>query len=69
MTFKEFRISHLLSVEEMAKMLNVSKETIRKWENGKGIRIKNLRAIADTFNIEPEKVITLFYSCSSGSKN
>lgn len=49
---KELRIKNEYSQEQLAELLNVSRQAITKWESGKGMPdIDNIKAIADLFDV------------------
>lgn len=48
----KLRKSHGISQEQLAEKLNVSRQTIYKWENNLAIpRIENIMAIVDIFKV------------------
>ncbi len=54
---KEYRKSHGLTQEQLAKELRVEPRTLRSWENERPLEnIRELRRIADTLGIEPERL-------------
>ena len=54
---KEYRKSHGLTQEQLAKELRVEPRTLRSWENERPLEnIRELRNIADILGIEPERL-------------
>src|ERR1051326_7174871 len=54
---KEYRKSHGLTQEQLAEELKVEPRTLRSWENERPLEnIRELRRIADTLGIEPERL-------------
>jgi transcriptional regulator with XRE-family HTH domain len=54
---KEYRRSHGLTQEQLAKELKIEPRTLRSWENERPLEnIRELRRIADTLGIEPERL-------------
>lgn len=55
---KTLREHHNISQVELAKMLDVTDRAISAWETGiKEPRIKNIRKIAEIFNIPPSEIM------------
>lgn len=55
---KTLREHHDISQVELAKMLDVTDRAISAWETGiKEPRIKNIRKIAEIFNISPSEIM------------
>lgn len=55
---KALREHHDISQVELAKMLDVTDRAISAWETGiKEPRIKNIRKIAEIFNVPPSKIM------------
>ncbi|HDR7516742.1 MULTISPECIES: helix-turn-helix domain-containing protein [Bacillus] len=55
---KEERLKHNLSQEELALKLNISRQSISKWELEKGYpNIETLIALSDLFNISIDELI------------
>lgn len=55
---KQLRIANEYSQEQLADMLNVSRQAVTKWESGKGMPdISNLKAIADLFDVTLDSLV------------
>ncbi|MCQ4637296.1 helix-turn-helix domain-containing protein [Anaerovorax odorimutans] len=55
---KKLRTKNEYSQEQLADMLNVSRQAITKWETGKGMPdIENLKAIADLFDVTLDSLV------------
>lgn len=55
---RQLRIKNEYSQEEFAKVLNVSRQAVTKWENGKGMPdINNLRTIANLFDVTLDSLL------------
>lgn len=55
---KELRIKNEYSQEQLAELLNVSRQAITKWESGKGMPdIDNIKAIADLFDVTLDSLL------------
>lgn len=55
---KQLRIKNEYSQEQLAELLNVSRQAVTKWETGKGMPdISNLKAIAALFDITIDSMI------------
>lgn len=62
MTFHEklktLRVKNEYSQEQLAEMLNVSRQAVTKWENGKGMPdISNIKAIAEVFDVTLDSLL------------
>lgn len=56
---KNIRVENNITVEELAKQLGVSRQTVYNWEYGiKKPSKKNLKKMADIFNVKEEAIIT-----------
>lgn len=57
MNIKKLRLKHNLSQYQLAKKLNLSQQTIAKWENGKSFpRSEVLPKLAAIFNCKIEEL-------------
>ena len=55
---KQVRIKHEYSQEQLAELLNVSRQAITKWETGRGMPdIGNLKAIANLFDVTLDSLL------------
>lgn len=55
---KRLRVKNEYSQEQLAEMLNVSRQAITKWESGKGMPdISNVKAIAELFDITLDSLL------------
>lgn len=55
---KQLRMNNGYSQEQLADLLNVSRQAITKWENQKGMPdISNLKAIAELFDVTIDSLI------------
>lgn len=55
---KSLRIKNEYSQENLAKMINVSRQAVTKWENGNGMPdIENLKLIADIFDVTIDSLV------------
>lgn len=55
---KRLRIKNEYSQEQMAEMLNVSRQAITKWESGKGMPdISNLKMISNLFDVTLDSLL------------
>lgn len=55
---KQLRIKNEYSQENLAELLNVSRQAITKWETGKGMPdISNLKSIAKLFDVTLDSLI------------
>lgn len=55
---KQLRIANEYSQEQLADMLNVSRQAVTKWESGKGMPdISNLKAIVDIFDVTLDSLV------------
>lgn len=56
---KQLRIEHEYSQEQLAELLNVSRQAITKWESGKGMPdISNIKLIASLFGVTLDSLLT-----------
>lgn len=55
---RRFRIERGLSIEEVAKRIEVSSSTYREWENGRAIRGEPYIKIRDLFGVTLEELLT-----------
>jgi len=56
---RALRIANGLTLEELAHRVGVSKETVRLWETGKGLRGPNLGKLAKEFGVHPSELFPL----------
>lgn len=55
---KQLRIKNEYSQEQLAELLNVSRQAITKWESSKGMPdISNLKAIAEVFDVTLDSLL------------
>lgn len=55
---KSLRIKNGYSQEQLAEMLNVSRQAITKWESGKGMPdISNIKAVAEIFDVTLDSLL------------
>ncbi|MGL4336998.1 MAG: helix-turn-helix domain-containing protein [Turicibacter sp.] len=55
---KQLRVKNEYSQENLAQLLNVSRQAVTKWENGNGIPdIENLKAIATLFDVTIDSLV------------
>lgn len=55
---KQLRIQNEYSQEQLAEILNVSRQAITKWESGKGMPdISNLKMISNLFNVTLDSLL------------
>ena len=55
---KQLRLKNEYSQEQLAELLNVSRQAITKWESGKGMPdISNLKAIATPFDVTLDSLL------------
>ncbi|MGB4985322.1 MAG: helix-turn-helix transcriptional regulator [Erysipelotrichaceae bacterium] len=55
---KNLRVKNEYSQEQLAELLNVSRQAITKWENGKGMPdINNIKAIAEIFDVTLDSLL------------
>lgn len=53
---RDLRIAHGLTLEELARRIGVSKESVRLWETGKGLRGPNIFKLAREFGVDPSEL-------------
>ena len=60
MKLREYRIKSLLTMQELADAIGVSRHTVWKWEKGLSMpQARYLRKLTTTLNIPKEEIVTV----------
>jgi len=67
---KHIRREHHLSQEELAELLDVSRQAVSKWEMGQGYpEVEKLLLISSKLNISIDALMSVDMNCDAGIKN
>ena len=67
---KELRKKHHLSQEELAELLDVSRQAVSKWEQGQGYpEVEKLLLLSNKLNISLDTLMSGEINCDTGDKN
>ena len=67
---KQIRKEHHLSQEELAELLDVSRQAVSKWEQGQGYpEVEKLLLLSSKLNISLDALMSVEMNCDAGVKN
>ena len=67
---KQIRKEHHLSQEELAELLDVSRQAVSKWEQGQGYpEVEKLLLLSSKLNISVDALMSVEMNCDAGVKN
>ena len=67
---KQIRREHHLSQEELAELLDVSRQAVSKWEQGQGyLEVEKLLLLSSKLNISLDALMSVETNCDEGVKN
>ena len=67
---KQIRREHHLSQEELAELLDVSRQAVSKWEQGQGYpEVEKLLLLSSKLNISLDALMSVELNCDAGVKN
>ena len=67
---KQIRKEHNLSQEELAELLDVSRQAVSKWEQGQGYpEVEKLLLLSSKLNISLDALMSVEMNCDAGVKN
>ena len=67
---KQIRKEHHLSQEELAELLDVSRQAVSKWEQGQGYpEVEKLLLLSSKLNISLDALMSVKVNCTTGTNN